>query len=102
MKDNPLVYNDYTVPQKHADDRVIMCAGGNLLSGSSSVNSCMWTRGHSADWDKWAKDVGDPRWSYESMLPYFKRSETYHDGNKNPDIHGYEGPIKTVCKVHYF
>ena len=44
-------YNYSTVPQKHYDGRQVYNAGGKLLSGSSSVNYAMWTRGSKADYD---------------------------------------------------
>ena len=49
-----------------------------MLSGGSSVNYGGWMRGHAADYDSWADLVGDKRWSYDNMLPYFKRTENYH------------------------
>lgn len=39
--------------------------------------------------------MDDPRWSYEGLLPYFRKIETYHDPNGNPTVHGFDGPIKT-------
>lgn len=50
------------------------------------------------DSDRWAQEVGDERWSWKGLLPYFKKSETWVPGKEMPqekchDIHGYEGPI---------
>lgn len=39
--------------------------------------------------------MGDARWSYAGQLPYFRRTETHHDGGTNAEVHGYEGPIHT-------
>jgi choline dehydrogenase-like flavoprotein len=108
-------YNYKTVPQKHADGRQIQTAGGKGLSGSSAVNYGAWTRGDVpgkcfehvyilgisrlntwADYDLWAKIVGDEKWSYKGQLPYFKKTETHHTPSQNPDIHGFDGPMHTV------
>lgn len=65
------------------------------MSGSSAVNYGAWTRGHAADFDLWSKEVGDSRWSYDGLLPYFKRSEHWHDEKADADQHGFSGPIHT-------
>lgn len=58
---------------------------------------CALVRGHRADYDSWANLVGDKHWSYENMLPYFKKSEDYYCGvHINKSQHGFEGPIHTV------
>ena len=73
-----------------------------MLSGGTAVNYSQWTRGHRADYDEWAKLVGDQRWNYENMLPYFKKTETHYDRNLNPNQHGFSGPIKLVCETKKF
>lgn len=37
----------------------------------------VWLRGHPYDFDNWAEITQDDRWSYDELLPYFKKSETY-------------------------
>lgn len=49
-----------------------------MLGGSSSINFMMYVRGNKEDFNNWAKDLNDPQWSYEGVLPYFKRSEDYN------------------------
>lgn len=90
-----LKWNYQTVPQKNLNNRSIYNCGGKLLSGSSAVNYGGWVRGHTADYDLWGKLVGDDRWSYNGLLPYFRRTEHHHDSNANPNQHGFEGPIFT-------
>lgn len=91
-------YNYRTVPQKHYDGRQVYNAGGKLLSGSSSVNYAMWTRGGKDDYNLWSSIVDDPRWSYEGLLPYFRRTETHHyPEGVDPRQHGFEGPIHTTA-----
>ncbi|KAF8848596.1 hypothetical protein BDZ45DRAFT_698268 [Acephala macrosclerotiorum] len=56
-----------------------------------------------AESDRWAPEVGDKRWSWEGLLPYFKKSETFippkiGNQDKQPRVHGYDGPV-TVSHV---
>jgi choline dehydrogenase-like flavoprotein len=55
-----------------------------------------WTRGDRTDYDLWARDVGDQRWSYEGLLPYFKRTEKHFDPSADPSQHGHDGPMHTA------
>lgn len=48
--------------------------------------------------DRWALEVGDERWSWKGMLPFFKKTETFVPGiemvqENDSDTHGYSGPI---------
>ncbi|KAA1176972.1 glucose-methanol-choline oxidoreductase [Rhizobium tropici] len=52
---------------------------GKLIGGGSSINAMCWVRGNRADYDNWAK-LGNEGWDYNSVLPYFKRSENWEDG----------------------
>lgn len=70
-------------------------ADGWTVSGSSAVNYGAWTRGHAAGFDQWSQEVGDPRWSYAGLLPYFKKSEHWHDDQADATQHGFSGPIHT-------
>jgi choline dehydrogenase-like flavoprotein len=84
-------YNYHSTPQAALNNRKISNHGGKLLSGSSGVNYGLWTRGHSVDYDAWARFVGDDKWSYSSMLKYFKMTEQYHDSTIGDDQHGFTG-----------
>src|ERR1700761_5995551 len=80
---------------------------------NSSLNGMGYIRGPASDFDRWADDFGNPGWSYEEVLPYFKKAECFHDpalpsdhprGPKTnrvhdpetetfePEYHGTEGP----------
>ena len=97
----PLEWKYKTTPQVHLNHRAMNNWGGKLLSGSSAVKYGAWTRGDAANYDHWAKIVGDTRWSYAGMLPYFRRSEHHHDPTADPDVHGFEGPIHTTSGRAY-
>ena len=100
---SPLEYNYHTVPQKHYDGRQVYNTGGKLLSGSSSVNYAMWTRGGADDYNLWSNMVGDKRWSYNGMLPWFRKTESHHDPRGgDPHQHGFEGPIHTTASARKY
>ncbi|KAG0002146.1 hypothetical protein BGZ79_003532 [Entomortierella chlamydospora] len=73
-----------TTPQVHANGRVIRQIRGRMLGGSSSINSTQYTRGPRSDFKQWATTFGNPGWSYEEVLPYFKKSECFHDPRLGP------------------
>jgi choline dehydrogenase len=50
-----------------------------VLGGSSSLNGVIYVRVHRTDYDHWAY-LGNAGWDYESLLPYFKRSEDFDRG----------------------
>jgi choline dehydrogenase len=82
-----------TVPQPGLNGRVIDIARGKVLGGCSAVNAMIHVRGNRRDFDAWAR-LGNQGWSYDEVLPYFKKSETYH-GPKSP-YHGYDGPLSVI------
>ncbi len=51
---------------------------GKGLGGSSNINGMMYIRGNPKDFNRWASLTGDPAWSWDNVLPYFKKSEDYH------------------------
>src|SRR3954447_12480185 len=68
-----------TVPQEHLDGRARFWPRGKTLGGSSSMNAMMYVRGSRDDYDGWA-DLGNDGWSYDGVLPFFRRSENYERG----------------------
>jgi choline dehydrogenase len=82
-----------TVAQPALNGRSIAIARGKVLGGCSSVNVKIYIRGNRRDFDGWGK-LGNRGWTYEEVLPYFKKSETYH-GPASP-YHGDNGPVSVI------
>jgi choline dehydrogenase len=82
-----------TVPQTDLNGRVIDIARGKVLGGSSAVNAMIYIRGNRRDFDSWSQ-YGIQGWTYEEVLPYFTKSETYH-GPMSP-YHGDNGPVSII------
>ena len=64
-----------TEPDPGLNGRSILYARGRVLGGSSSINAMLYLRGQERDYDEWARQSGDPGWSWQSVLPIFKKSE---------------------------
>ena len=67
---------------------------GRLLGGTSSINGMIFTRGNRADYDEWAR-LGNTGWSYEEVLPFFKKSQDQQDPvlARNTRFHSTGGPL---------
>ena len=82
-----------TMPQPGLNGRRGYQPRGKVLGGSSSINAMLYVRGHRWDYDHWAA-LGNPGWSYDEVLPYFKKAEnneTYRDA-----FHGQGGPLNVA------
>ncbi|KPN87448.1 choline dehydrogenase [Pseudomonas nunensis] len=66
-------------PEPYLDGRRIGTPRGRTLGGSSSINGMVYIRGHARDYDGWAEQ-GCDGWSYQEVLPYFKRAQSHADG----------------------
>ena len=64
-----------TEPDPGLNGRSILYARGRVLGGSSSINAMLYLRGQARDYDEWARRTGDPGWSWQNVLPVFKKSE---------------------------
>lgn len=81
---------DYTTePELNTRNRRMTCAQGKVLGGSSSVNGMIYLRGHREDYDGWADQYGCTGWSFNDLLPYFKKSEA--NESLVGEYHGTEG-----------
>jgi 4-pyridoxate dehydrogenase len=79
-----------TVPEAGMAGRELMTLRGKVLGGSSSINMMAFTRGSAGDFDRWARN-GATGWSWNDVLPYFKRLETW-EGGETP-LRGGSGPV---------
>jgi choline dehydrogenase len=77
-------------PEPFANDRQIRQPRGKALGGSSMINGMLYARGHSRDYDEW-RQLGNEGWSYDDVLPYFRKSEN-HWGEAD-HWHGKGGPL---------
>jgi choline dehydrogenase len=77
-------------PEPHLDGRIIPWPRRRVLGGSSAINGLLYVRGQAQDFDVW-RQLGNVGWSYQDVLPYFKRSE---DQERGADAyHGTGGPL---------
>ena len=77
-------------PDPNLNGRKVEEMRGKVLGGSSSINVMAFTRGDPADYDRWAQK-GARGWSYADVLPYFKRVESWQDGEN--EFRGTSGHI---------
>ncbi|MBX9629167.1 MAG: GMC family oxidoreductase N-terminal domain-containing protein [Burkholderiales bacterium] len=71
--------------------RSILYARGKVLGGCSSINAMIYMRGQKSDYDHWAAE-GNRGWSWDDVLPVFKRTEDYAHGAD--DLHGAGGELR--------
>ena len=83
-------------PEANVGNRRVECARGKIIGGSSSTNAMAYVRGNRGDYDRWAtKGLHD--WSYEKLLPYFRKTERWEGGTS--EWRGGDGPLNTqLCK----
>ncbi|MEH2251380.1 GMC family oxidoreductase [Nostoc sp.] len=80
----------FSEPEPYLNNRKIFCPRGKVLGGSSSINSMIYIRGNHHDYDHW-QSLGNPGWSYQDVLPYFKKSENQQRGADA--YHGVDGEL---------
>src|SRR3984893_3547055 len=83
-------WNYKTEPVPALNGRRLSWFQGRILGGSSSINGMLYLRGHSLEYDQW-EQRGCHRWSFDQVLPYFKKAETHTRGAN--EWHGDDGPI---------
>jgi choline dehydrogenase len=79
-------------PDATLGGRVLTWMGGRLLGGSSSINGMVYGRGLPHDYARWVA-AGNPGWSWDDLLPYFKRAECW--SGKPDATRGTKGPLHT-------
>ena len=89
---HPVVNWNYSAEGPAGTGRAIHWPRGKTLGGSSSINGMLYVRGNPADFDGWAQ-MGCRGWSYDEVLPFFRKSEHYVQGG-DPEYRGQGGPLK--------
>jgi len=82
-----------TEPEANLHGRNISIPRGKVLGGSSSINGMLYVRGNNRDYDSWAQ-LGNRGWSYDDVLPYFKKAENRETGGD--DWRGAGGPLNVA------
>ena len=80
----------HTEPEERLNGREVYWPRGKVLGGSSTINGMIYVRGNPADYDGWAAQ-GNPGWSYDDVLPLFRRSERHQD--RNDPFHSRQGEL---------
>jgi len=81
----------WTEPEPHLNNRRLWWPRGRGLGGSSAINGMIYMRGHQRDYDDW-RQMGLTGWSWDDVLPYFRRLEGHHRGPSD-GLHGHDGPL---------
>ena len=84
-------YGFETEAEPNLEGRQMYWPRGRGWGGSSSINAMVYIRGNAYDYDHWSQ-LGNQGWSYESVLPYFKRAEDF-SGEGDDEYHGTGGPL---------
>lgn len=85
----------HTEPEPCLNDRSLYWPRGKVLGGSSTINGMIYVRGNRHDYDRWAQ-MGLLGWSYEDVLPAFRRSESHVE--RRDAYHNGDGEL-TVCRA---
>ena len=87
---SPLDWAFSTEPQQHCDNRKHFWPRGKIVGGTSCLNTLVYIRGHRANYDEW-RDLGNPGWGWDDVLPYCKKSEANTRGAS--EHHGASCPL---------
>ena len=79
-----------TEPEPELNNRNVIAPRGKVLGGSSSINGLLYVRGQHEDFDHW-RQLGNTGWSFEDVLPYFRKAEDQQRGATR--LHGSGGPL---------
>jgi choline dehydrogenase len=90
---SPEDWSYFTAPQAHATGRRLHWPRGKVLGGSSALNGMIYVRGYAGDYDHWAY-LGNYGWSWQDVLPLFKRSENFTGGADH--YRGAGGPLNVT------
>ena len=95
-----------TAPQKHMQNAVLRFTQAKVLGGGSTINAQIYTRGNALDYQEW-RQLGCTGWSYDEVLPYFRKSE--NNDTFDDRFHGVGGPLSVskpraplpICEAYF-
>lgn len=103
--------NYQSIPQEGILNQSSTAYSGAVVGGGTVVNGMFWNRGSSADYNSW-EVLGNPGWSWQDLLPYFKKSETFtpasakiaseYPVSANLGPHGTTGPVQVSFPVYQY
>lgn len=85
-----------TEPEEGTNNRQIPIPRGKVLGGSSSINGMLYVRGQAHDYDLWSQ-LGNQGWSYDEILPFFRKSESFERGDD--EFHGVGGELNVADMI---
>jgi choline dehydrogenase len=91
LNNTKINWNFLSEGEPGTDGRQLQWPRGKVLGGTSSINGMLYVRGNPMDYDNWAQ-MGCRGWSYDEVLPFFKKSETYR-GSGSPEFRSQGGPL---------
>ncbi|GAB1863169.1 Glucose dehydrogenase [acceptor] [Camponotus japonicus] len=102
--DSPVDYSYDVEPEKFAchgsKNKLCKWAKGKALGGSSTLNALLYVMGNDEDYNEWSR-MGNEGWSYDEVLPYFKKSQSCGHGHSDEwrsKYCGHDGPLN----IRYF
>ena len=90
MHDPKYNWKYYSEPEPNLNNRRLFCPRGKMIGGCSAHNGMVFVRGNRDDYTRW-ENFGLKNWSYEKVLPYFKKIETWSEGENQ--FRGSLGPL---------
>ncbi|KAL0572391.1 hypothetical protein V5O48_009569 [Marasmius crinis-equi] len=100
-----------TTPQAHLKGRTLTVNAGKALGGSTVINSMIFPRAQKEQYDAWGKLNNDYSWTWDALLPFFKKSEIFTPPNECqaangarylPEFHGDSGRVKVGFPNFFF
>jgi len=91
LNNTKINWNFLSEGEPGTNGRQLQWPRGKTLGGTSSINGMLYVRGNPADYDNWAQ-MGCRGWSYDEVLPFFRKSETYR-GDGDPEYRSQGGPL---------
>lgn len=86
----PVNWRFLSEPEENTCGRQIPVPRGRMVGGSSALNGLVYVRGQPLDYDAWAQ-MGNRGWSFDDVLPYFRRLESFDNGDSR--LRGRDGPV---------